>query len=181
MDLENKKEQRNVSRSFLLNPNITFSTQHENEEVVLVVRAHPLTQISWVLNTFFFSIITVAVNIFLPQVFDAVHITAFNIFAGFMIIAYAWINFMIWYYTVGLVTTERIVDLDFHGIAYKEFSASSIIEISDITTKIGGFFGSVFNYGDVFIKTDGFEQNIEFLDVPHPADIVTLINKLMPK
>ena len=29
------------------------------------------------------------------------------------------------------------------------------------------------------VKTQGFEQNIEFLDVPQPADIVEIINLLM--
>jgi hypothetical protein len=77
------------------------------------------------------------------------------------------------------VTTQRIVDLDFYHLIYKEFSATTIRQVSDITTKVGGFFGSILNYGDVFIKTEGFEQNIEFEDINHPQDVVKLINTLM--
>jgi len=77
------------------------------------------------------------------------------------------------------VTNERIIDLDFYNLIYKEFSATTIRQVSDITTKIGGFFGSLFHFGNVFVKTQGFEQNIEFELVPQPSEIVKIINTLM--
>ncbi|QQS44186.1 hypothetical protein IPM65_01095 [Candidatus Roizmanbacteria bacterium] len=80
-----------------------------------------------------------------------------------------------------MVTTERVIDLDFLNILYKEFSATTIIQVSDITTKVGGFFGSMFHFGDVLVKTEGFQQNIEFDDIPNPSDVVKIINSLMPK
>jgi hypothetical protein len=80
---------------------------------------------------------------------------------------------------VGIITNQRILDLDFFNILYKEFTATTIEHVSDLTTKVGGFFRSFLNFGAVFVKTEGFEQNIEFTDVPRPAEIVEIINNLM--
>jgi len=176
-----QQSRHNLSHSFVVNPTITFTTQESGEDVLLVVRKHPLTQLFWIVNTFLFTLIVILINLFIPQFLDANHIIVFNFFAVSFIVSYVWVNFLLWYFTVGVVTKIRIVDLDFYNLLYKEFSATTIAQVSDITTKVGGFFGSVFNFGDVFVKTEGFEQNIMFDDIPQPEDVVKIINELMPK
>ncbi|MBP9690582.1 hypothetical protein KBD81_00725 [Candidatus Woesebacteria bacterium] len=171
----------NFSHSFIVSPTVRFMTQHENEQVILVVRQHPLTQLGWIANAFLFSIFAFLANFFIPQFLDENHIIVFNLFAIFFIFSYIWVNILLWYFTVGLISTERVVDLDFFNILYKEFTATTILQVSDITTSIGGFFGSLFNFGDVLVKTEGFQQNIEFLDIPHPSEVVQILNQLMPK
>lgn len=171
----------NLSHSFLVSPDIHFTTQHDDEEVVLVVRKHPLTQLGWIANASLFAILTVLSNFFIPQFLDANHIIVFNIFAAFFIFSYVWVNILLWYFTVGVITNQRVIDLDFYNILYKEFTATTILQVSDITTSIGGFFGSLFRFGDVFVKTDGFQQNIEFLDIPQPSEVVKILNQLMPR
>ena len=172
---------QNLSHTFLVRPEISFTTQHADEEVVLVVRQHVLTQFSWIFNASIFIILALLLNFLLPQFLAANQIIVFNLFAAFFIFSYIWINYLLWYFTVGMITTERIIDLDFINILYKEFSATTIVQVSDITTKIGGFFGSLFNYGGVYVKTEGFEQNIEFDNIPQPSDVVQIINQLMPE
>ncbi len=170
-----------MTRTFLVRPEVRFTTQHEDEEVVLVVRRHILTQIPWIFNTAVFIVLVIVANFLLPQAISERHILVVNLFAAFFIFSYVWVNFLLWYFTVGMVTTERVIDLDFLNILYKEFSATTIIQVSDITTKVGGFFGSMFHFGDVLVKTEGFQQNIEFDDIPNPSDVVKIINSLMPK
>lgn len=165
--------------TFLVRPEVSFSTQQDNEEVILVVRKHPLTQLAWIFNASMLLIILFFSNLILPQILTPNQVFAVDLFGVVFIASYAWVNFMLWYYTVGIVTNERIIDLDFFNIIYKEFSATTIRQVSDITTKIGGFFGSIFNFGDVFVKTEGFAQNIEFDDIPHPSQVVEIINILM--
>lgn len=169
----------NLSHSYLVRPDIHFTTQHKDEEVILVIRKHPLTQLSWISNGVILLIFLLLVNAIFPSFLQANQIFAINAFGIFFIFSYLWLNFLLWYFTVGVVTNERIIDLDFYNLIYKEFSATTIRQVSDITTKIGGFFGSIFNFGDVFVKTEGFEQNIEFDDIPHPSEVVKIINILM--
>jgi len=169
----------NLSHSYLVRPDVRFTTQHADEEVILVVRKHPVTQLSWIVNGVILLTLLLLVNAIVPEILKANQIIAINIFGLFFIFSYIWINFLLWYFTVGVISNERIIDLDFYNLIYKEFSATTIRQVSDITTKIGGFFGSILNFGDVFVKTEGFEQNIEFNDIPRPSAVVKIINLLM--
>ena len=54
-----------------------------------------------------------------------------------------------------------------------------VSKIEDVTYKRSGFFGTMFNYGDVYIQTAGAEPNIEFLSIPKPGEVAQLITKLM--
>ena len=60
-------------------------------------------------------------------------------------------------------------------------TATTISKIEDVTSKVGGFFRSIFDYGNILVQTAGEEPNIEFLGVPHPSQIVKIINELMGK
>lgn len=178
--LDIKKSYSNAAHTFLIKPNIDFESKQEDEEVVLVVRKHLITQLNWIINSVLLLVIGVILSVVVfPQFMPANLNFVFLVFIIIFTFSYFWLNFLFWYFTVGIVTTRRVLDLDFLSILYKEFAATTIDHISDIATKIGGFAGSVFNYGDVMVKTEGVEQNIEFDDVPMPAEIVEIINHLM--
>lgn len=168
----------NMSRSLLIQPDIKFEIQRPNEKVVLIARKHPFTQLSWIFNALLLSLLAIILNFFLVNFFAINQIIVFNLYAIIFIFAYTWLNFLFWYFTVGIVTSERVLDLDFYNIVYKEFTATTIPQISELTTKVGGFFGSILDYGTVFVKTEGFVQDIEFQDVPQPSTIVKIINEL---
>lgn len=166
--------------SFCIRPDVHFDIQHENEEVLLVVRKHPFTQIPWIFNTSVLVLLAFFLGTFILSEFLLPNqILVFYLFSGFFIFSYMWVNLLLWYFTVGIVTNERIVDLDFYNIIYKEYTATTVNQVSDISTTIGGFFGSILHFGDVFVKTEGFQQNIEFLNVPEPSQIVQIINQIM--
>ena len=136
-----------MSRSLLIQPEVTFEIQRSTEQVVLIVRKHPLTQIPWMFNALLLALVTILLNFFIVNFFSFNQILVFNLFAVVFIFAYAWLNFLFWYFTVGIVTNERVLDLDFYNIIYKEFTATTIQQISELTTKIGGFFGSLLDFG----------------------------------
>ena len=82
-------------------------------------------------------------------------------------------------YNVGIVTNERILDVDFNMIIQKQVSGTSLAKVTDVTERTTGFVRSLFQFGDVYVQTAGEEQNIEFHAVPEPVEIVSIINKLM--
>jgi hypothetical protein len=82
-------------------------------------------------------------------------------------------------FNVGIVTNKRVLDIDFNLVLNKEITGSPLDDITDITIKSKGFIPSLFDYGDVEIQTPGAMQNIEYLSVPMPASVVTIINNLM--
>ncbi len=172
-------EKSEAMSAFINHPRATFEGQSDGEFIILLLRAHPVTQLSWVLNSIFMLLILIVLNFFLPIFLIVGQIIFFNVFIIALILSYIWFNFLSWYFNVGLITNERIIDIDFSSVLYKEVTATRADKIEDVTAKTGGYFKSLFNYGNIFIQTAGTEENIEFLNVPFPSRVVEVINDLM--
>jgi membrane protein YdbS with pleckstrin-like domain len=165
-------------KPFIRNPKISGDFKEKEEEVVLLVRSHPITQISWIINGVFIFLILLAFNyIFFPYISPPQQIFI-NFFAVIFIFSYWWFNFLSWYFNVGIITNKRIIDIDFYGLIYKEITSAKLEKIEDITVKAGGFLASIFNFGNIFIQTAGTEINIEFINIPFPNKVRDLINNL---
>lgn len=176
----NLKPEHDNLHSFCIYPNEKIEAQRSDEVIILRLRQHPLTQLPWVLNIVFLIIIIAILNIFIPGFATVGQIIVFNAFSVTFIFSYGWVNFLLWYFNVGVVTNARLLDIDFHNLLYKEVTASNIDKVADVTAKVGGFFGSIFQYGNVFVKTEGGDtQNVEFENVPRPSDVVHIINDLV--
>lgn len=167
--------------SFCVRPDFSFQTQAAGEEVILVLRQHPFVIVGWILRSLFFLALVVIVNFIFAGFGDPGLKVFLNFFAGVLIFSYLWFSLVGYHYNVGIVTNQRILDLDFHLFSYREFSIADLSKVEDITTKATGFFQSLFNYGDVFIQTAGSDANVEFERVPRPADVADIINQLLPK
>jgi membrane protein YdbS with pleckstrin-like domain len=165
-------------KPFIRNPKISGDFKEKEEEVVLLVRSHPITQISWIINGVFIFLILLAFNyIFFPYISPPQQIFI-NFFTVIFIFSYWWFNFLSWYFNVGIITNKRIIDIDFYGLIYKEITSAKLEKIEDITVKAGGFLPSIFNFGNIFIQTAGTEINIEFINIPFPNKVRDLINNL---
>ncbi len=172
------KPSHNFLHTFCIKPNFHFQTQGDHEEVILVVRAHPFSQIPWLLNSIFILILLITLSFFISGFLNPIQILFAFSFSIIITIAYGWLNVLIWFFNVGIITNERIIDIDFHAVIYKEITEARLDRIQDVTEKAGGFFESYLDYGNLFIQTAGGEQNIEFFDVPYPASVVKIIHNL---
>lgn len=179
--MNNLKPSHNILHSFCIKPGYRFETQHPTEQIILVLRAHPITQIPWIFNSFILSILLILINIVLPNFLTFSQIIFFNLLGLAVIFAYVLFNFLSWFFNVGIITNERIIDVDFHAVIYKEVTETQLGKVEDVTAKSAGFFSSIFNYGNIFVQTAGTEVNIEFPNVPRPAEVTKIINQLVPK
>lgn len=179
--MENNNKKSSVFYSYSLNPQINFDTHEEGEKIYLLLRSHPFTQIGWILSSIFFFILLFVLNLFLQSFLNLKQVLIINLFFIVFILSYIWFNVLNWYFNVGIVTSKRVIDIDFYAVLYKEITVAQLGKIEDITVKSGGYFKSLFDYGSIFIQTAGTEANVEFIDVPYPSDAVQLINKLLSK
>lgn len=177
----NQKSKSKVLFSYLLYPQIKFESYEEGEKIILLLRAHPFTQIGWIFNSIFFIISLIIVNFFLPSFFDLNKIFIIDCFALIFIFSFVSINILNWYFNVGIITNKRVIDIDFSGIIYKEVTSARLDKIEDITVKSSGYFDSFFDYGTIYIQTAGKENYIEFTDIPFPSMVIQKINKLLSK
>jgi len=164
----------------VINPRkIKFANQEKDEEVLLLIRRHPIANLPWVLA---FVLMVFA----LPVAFRFQWLASFP--SNFqMVVAFAWLTlalavfwggFLSWFFNVNIVSSKRVVDIDFYNLIYREVTDAEVEKIQDVTHKMGGLFGLIFNYGDVFIQTAGTKPEIEFLKVPRPAQIATVLRQI---
>jgi len=96
-----------------------------------------------------------------------------------IVLGYMAESFLTWFFNVFIITDERVIDVDFISLIYKNVSAAKIENIEDITAATGGALRSVFDFGTVTIQTAGAQQELEFEDIPHPAKVTKLLNELI--
>lgn len=179
--MDTTKTSHNFLHTFCIRPALRFATQSDNEEVILVVRAHPFTQIYWLINSIGLLVLLFLLDYFFSMFLNPLQVLFTFVFSILIVSAYIWLNILIWFFNVGIITNERVIDIDFHAVIYKEITEARLDKIQDVTEKAGGFFESYFDYGNLFIQTAGGEQNIEFNNIPHPPTVVKIIHELTEK
>jgi len=171
----------NFFHSFFVRPAIKFENQSATEEILLMVRAHPLTQILCLFNCLVVMIFLLLIDYFFGFYFTFNQLFFFNLLVITILFNYLWFNFLAWYFNLGIITNERIIDVDFSSVLYKEVTTAYYQKIEDVTVKTGGFFASIVDYGNIFIQTAGTEANIEFMNIPKPGLVAETINDLIKK
>jgi hypothetical protein len=183
-DIVGSKETKRSFNSFIKHPrSIHFLSQGKDEHIILFLRKHPITQLPWILS----SLILIGIPLFLiplvktafPIAIPANYGVILYAFYYLIVFAYMLVNFILWYYNVNMVTSQRVVDIDFAYLLVQEMSATRITQIEDVTIQTIGVFSALFDYGNVIIQTAGADPNIEFLSVPKPEQVSQIIIRLM--
>jgi hypothetical protein len=170
--------------SFHLYPRgISFKDQEENEEIILFLRRHFITNISWICIAFIIAVIP-TVLFFYRNFFPIPPLPAiFNLFAFlfyFIVIgAYIYTNFISWYFNVSLVTPIRIIDIEFTDLIYHDMAVTKLNLIEDITYAQAGTLRSFFDYGDFYVQTAGSKERFSFLAIPQPEHVLDIVENLM--
>ncbi len=165
--------------AFCINPQTRFEGQQDDEQVILILRSHPITQLPWILAAAILAlvppfIVFLVENYFLPRQLIFIYLVWY-----FFLISYIYVNVINYLFNVGILTNQRIIDVDYHNVLYKEMNASPLSKIEDVTTKTGGFIRSLFHFGDIFVQSAGAQVNIEYLGIPDPQEAARIINIIM--
>lgn len=161
--------------------NVCFDAQLQNEHVVLLLRRHPVTQIPWILIALLMA--------FFPWLMGGIFnldslLPARYVFAAFlgweaMVFSFALESFLVWFFNVNVVTDERVIDVDFNSLIYKNISAAKLDNLEDITAETGGAVRAIFDFGTIKLQTAAAVTEFEFEDVPHPAKVTALLNEML--
>ncbi|MBI3397612.1 hypothetical protein HY045_04005 [Candidatus Woesebacteria bacterium] len=170
----------NPFTSFCYYPeNFGFATQDSKEKVILLLRRHPITNIPWILIA---AIMLVAPFIltnfpllsFLPIRFQLVGILLWYL----LLLAYVFESFLDWYFNVNIITDQRVIDVDFVNLIYREMTDADLEKIQDSTVILGGVTRAIFNFGSLLIQTAGEIPEIEFTDIPNPDEASRVLHNL---
>jgi membrane protein YdbS with pleckstrin-like domain len=174
-----KKAQGRLSAFNYLPKRVDFETRDKEEQVILLLRKHPLTNLSWIFIVALMIIAPIVLTVFpflsfLPEKFQLIAVL------GWYLITTAFLleNFLTWFFNVNIITDERIIDIDFFNLIYKQVSDTNIDKIQDVTYTMGGVARTLFNYGDVFVQTAAEVPNFDFLAVPNPDKVAKILQDL---
>jgi hypothetical protein len=166
---------------------ISFQNQEQNERIILFLRQHFITNTKWIilgsillftpLLFFLGPALGVPINLFLPMKF----LLVLGMFYYLIVLGYIFNNFIVWFYNVGIITTEQIIDVDFTDLMYRNVAKARIYDVIDVEFDQGGLFHSFFDYGNVLVQTQGVKPNFEFQLIPHPDEVTDIILDLKQK
>lgn len=169
--------------SFLPFPKkVDFYGKDTDEDVVLIVRSH------WI--AYLPSMLIAILVIFLPVVFL---VLSFNypfigsptLYIGMLIVAVAVsVNIAIttilkWFYTVNLITDQRIVVIRMDNAFSHKYSEAQLEKIEDVTHQTIGFIGTFFDVGNVQVDTAGHGVDFTLNTLPRPRDVQDVLNDLL--
>lgn len=180
--LKGAKEFRHPFAAFVKSPKIKFETQGENEEVILLLRSHWVTNIPWIFLAFL-GIFGPFFWPFLPfgQILPLRFQLVLILFWYLLIAGFVFEKFLSWYFNVMIVTNFRVVDIDFFSLMYKEVSDAELEKIEDVTYRMGGILRAFLNYGDIYIQTAAEKAEFDFQGAPKPEQVVEIIQDLLER
>ena len=188
--IRDNHQSTNPLDAFALRPtSVVFDSQLENEEVLLLLRQHPITQIKWILIVILLLFVPYLLSLvsFWDMVPDKYHFFGL-VFWYLLVLGITMEAFLSWFYNVYIVTDERIIDVDFFGLLYKNVNTTQIRKIEDVNYSQVGMMSSMFNYGNVIIQTAAEQRSEDrreeasaftFEAVSNPDRVVKVIGELM--
>ncbi len=143
-----------------------FEGQHEGEELLFVFRRHMIAM----RKGFYMLLIPFALSSIPPLIWqDKIELFLLpvgGLVLGLLLFSY---HFLMWYFTVYIVTNERIRQVTQKGLFGKDVVELRLAKIQNISYNIPGFFGEVFKFGTIVIQT--FVGDLVIHKVEHPSEI----------
>ncbi|MBD3365845.1 hypothetical protein GF360_00710 [candidate division WWE3 bacterium] len=175
-----------IFSSFIKEPKRTsFDGEDHDERIIYILRRSFITNLDWIAAATIMLLIPFALDLLyanaslqnLPSISGRLAFIL-NIFWYLITFGFIFQSFLNWFFNVYIITNKKIVDVDFHGILYKNISEASLKRVEDVTSNITGALRVIFNYGHVYIQTSAEKREFDFEDVANPAKIRDLIADL---
>ena len=171
----------NNDHSFMSFPKeLNFHGKEKGEQVVLIIRSHWIVTVPYLFLAILIFVLPFVLASLMPTFFSSIAllisliITSLLVSLGIMVS-----TFVKWFYTVHIITDQRVVDLDFTSIMSHSMAEAQLEKIEDVTHKQLGVVGSIFDVGSVYIQTAGAQNEIEFSNVPRPREIHDILFDLL--
>jgi len=171
----------NSFSSLIVSPssNVKFETQDFEEEILLIIRAHWITNVPRFLLALIIFFAPVVLRSFpLLNSFPVRFQIIFVVIWYLILLMFVFEKFLSWFFNLTIITDERIVDVDFVNLTTKKVSDAELDKIQDVSFTNTGVFGTIFNYGDVRVQTAAETAEFIFEKVPHPGDVAKILQHL---
>lgn len=158
-------------------------TLQENENVVKLLRRHPVRVISVLLGAAIFTLLLLLLLNWMRSLVPAISTVWYVLMAlvAFVGIIFMLLEFYRYRNDLWVVTNQRLIDSIKRNPFNHEVSSTDLINVQDISTSKSGILQTIFDYGDVHCQTASSSQAFTILGVPHPSQVLELIDSLRDK
>lgn len=159
----------------------------KNEHIILEVRKHWFYLLTEIALAIIFILLPIFIFPILGGMGLEINLSSITLvfFLYFIWVLFMWLTiFIFWtnyYLDVWIVTTDKIYDIEQHGLFKREVSVLHYEKIQDITYEINGVISSVLNLGDLHVQTAGAERNFTIKGIKDPAYIQRKLNEILLK
>lgn len=127
-----------------------FEGQRDDEELLFVFRRHPIAM----RKAYYLLLIPLVIGCIPPLIWQT-NLVLFllpivGLVIGLMLFAY---HFIMWYFTIYIVTDQRIRQITQRGFFGKDVVELRLSKIQNISYNIPGFTGEVLGFGTIVIQT----------------------------
>lgn len=160
--------------------NFLFPSQSENEKILLVAREHWFRLFARLFIIGVFALLPTGILYLLgttgmgdDKAKQVISLLTQLYYLGVFIAIY--ITLALYYLNVHIISEQRIVDIDQIGLLNHRISELNMETVQDVSSQTVGLFGSIFDYGTVFIQTAGASERFQFENIPQPAHVAKTI------
>ncbi len=158
---------------------VKFVGTDSKEHIILLLRKHPITNLRWIITVLLMVIAPLFLSYIVPtEELPADYQLVALMFWYLVTLAFTIEKFISWFFNVNIITDERVFDVDFVNLVYREITDANLDQIQDVTTQVGGVIRTMFNFGNVMIQTAAEVPQIEFVSVPKPDVVAQILREL---
>lgn len=179
--LANEQPCANPFAAFAPKPiGMSFDTQEKDEQILLFLRQHPIVNVPWILLAL--------VMLLAPGIFSTVLSPFLKLPVNFaVVLSLGWYlitlgfiveRVLIWLFDSFIITDERMIDIDFKSMIFKDINYANLDKIQDVNVRTSGAVYSLLDVGSVFVQTAGEVPEFVFNNVAQPSRVAKLLNEL---
>lgn len=143
-----------------------FDGQRSDEQLLFIFRRHLISM----RKGFYLLLIPFALTAIPPLIWqnnlELFLLPIAGLLIGLLLFSY---HFILWYFTIYIVTDQRIRQVTQRGLFGKDVIELRLSKIQNISYNIPGFSGEVFKFGTIVIQT--FVGDLVIHKVEHPDEI----------
>jgi uncharacterized membrane protein YdbT with pleckstrin-like domain len=143
----------------------TIITPREGEKVYFTIRKNLVRLVKPIFKFALLFFISILAIIFSPN--DIITLVAAVVLL--FSVSYAFYYFLLWFYDVYIITNKRVIAVQQKGLFSKEFAEIELDKIKDVSYSIKGVFATLFRFGNVKIKGEDIDLELESLSDPDEA------------
>ena len=145
---------------------LDFEGQRDGEELLFVFRRHIIAM----RKGFYLLLIPFVISAIPPLIWqnnlELFLLPIGGLLLGLLLFSY---HFVMWYFTVYIVTDQRIRQVTQHGLFGKDVIELRLSKIQNISYNIPGLSGELFKFGTIVIQT--YVGDLVIQKVEHPDEI----------